>query len=147
MRRWVPLAVAVLTIAACNTDNPGGGSYTGTVAGTLKSSLGGALAGIRVVVYETEDDSVIVRSNSSGAWQVDSVPVGSGTVQVESLPANCDSQPPFSYYLASPGTTASVNVTITCKAGQALDAVSGVAFDNVRRESAEIVDREVAAAQ
>jgi hypothetical protein len=134
MRQCVLLAWAVLSIAACNADNATGPEI-GTVAGTITSSLGGALANVRVAVYESSSDSVILHTNSSGAWSVGNVPLGTGVVQVESLPANCDAQPPVDYDLESPGTTYTVNLTVTCKAsGQAVSAdPDNRAFDNVRR--------------
>jgi hypothetical protein len=140
MNRSIPFVLAIVAIlAACNATNANG-PFTGTVKGSISSSLGGALVGVRVVVYPPVGDSSVLHTSSTGAWQLDNTPVGMGNVQIESLPPDCDSQRLIDYFIASPGTTASLTLTVHCTSSHQVVAGAGDfdagAIDEVRRDRA-----------
>ena len=121
MNRIIPFALAMLAlVAACNSIDSNNGPLTGAIKGTvLDSAGGGPLVGVRVTVYKPGDaaaaDGAILHTASDGTWRVDNWPLGSGSVRVDQLPADCDSQPLLTYDLASPGTTATLTLTVDCK--------------------------------
>lgn len=84
---------------------------SGTVAGTVTSSLGGGIAGVSVTVAPGGSTA----TNGSGAYSV-GAPVGSGTVTVSNLPGNCVAPAGQPYTIASGGATATVNFTVQCTA-------------------------------
>ena len=131
------MALAILAIVAACDANNSTGPFTGTLKVSLSSSVGGALANIRVVVYPPTGDSTVLHTGSDGSLQLNNVPLGTGVVQVESLPADCDTQPPYNFYLESPQTTASVVLTITCTSSHQVVAglgdLDGGAINEVRR--------------
>jgi hypothetical protein len=136
MSRGLPIALAILAIvAACVNDTTG--PLTGTVKGVVSDSAGGKLANVVVIVYPPSGDSTLLHTASDGSWQLNNVPIGSGSIQIESLPPDCDTQPLYSFYLASPGTTSSVNVTVACTSSHqvvsGLGHLDGPALDEVRR--------------
>lgn len=128
MRDRVALLLTVAAVAACNADNSNG-PFTGTLKGQLTSSLGGGLANIPVLVSlpTAAPTDTTVHTNSNGAFQINNVPIGSGSVQVESLPPDCDTLPAEGYFIESPGTTATLNFTVACKSTHQL--VGGGDFD------------------
>ncbi|HTD60567.1 MAG TPA: carboxypeptidase-like regulatory domain-containing protein [Gemmatimonadaceae bacterium] len=137
MKRSIPFALAILAIVAACDANNSTGPFTGTLKGSISSSLGGALANIRIVVDPPSGDSTVLHTASDGSFQLDNVPLGTGTVQVESLPADCDSQPPINFFLESPQTTASVILTVKCTSSHqvvtGLGDLDGGAVNEVRR--------------
>ncbi len=137
MNRCLPFALGILAIVAACDANNSTGPFTGTLKGSLSSSVGGALANIRVVVYPPTGDSTVLRTTSTGSFELDNVPLGTGVVQVESLPADCDTQPAYNFYLESPQTTASVILTITCTSSHQVVAglgdLDGGAVNEIRR--------------
>jgi hypothetical protein len=137
MNRSLPLALAILAIVAACDANNSTGPFTGTLKGSITSSLGGALANIRVVVYPPSGESTVLHTGSDGTFQLDNVPLGTGAVQVESLPADCDTQPPINFFLESPQTTASVTLTVTCTSSHQVVAglgdLDGGAINEIRR--------------
>ena len=137
MNRRLPFALAILAIVAACDANNSTGPFTGTLKGSLSSSLGGALANIRVVVYPPRGDSTVLRTGSDGSFQLNNVPLGTGSVQVESLPPDCDTLPPINFFLESPQTTASVIVKVTCTSSHqvvtGLGDLDGGAINEIRR--------------
>ena len=137
MNRRLPFALAILAIVAACDANNSTGPFTGTLKGSLTSSIGGALANIRVVVYPQTGDSTVVHTASDGSFQLTNVPVGTGQVQIESLPPDCDSQPPINFVLASPQTTTTVTVTVICTSSHhvvaGLGDLDGGAINEIRR--------------
>lgn len=137
MNRSLPCALAILAIVAACDANNSTGPFTGTLKGSLSSSLGGGLANIRVVVYPPSGDSTVLRTATDGSFQLDNVPLGTGAVQVESLPPDCDSEPSVSFFLESPQTTASVILTVKCTSSHQVVAgfgdLDGGAVNEIRR--------------
>jgi hypothetical protein len=137
MNRSLPFVLAILAIVAACDTNTSTGPFTGTVKGSDSSSLGGPLANIRVVVYPAAGDSTVLHTSSNGTWQLNNVPVGTGTVQIESLPPDCDTLPPITFFLESPQTTASVNVVVKCTSSHQVVAgfgdLDGGSINEVRR--------------
>jgi parallel beta-helix repeat protein len=88
----------------------------GTVAGTVTSSLGGAISGATVSVTTASGVTLpSVTTTSTGAYDVPAVPVGSGagTVTVTGMPSNCATGT-ASYAGLTLGATATANVTLSC---------------------------------
>ncbi len=83
---------------------------TGSVAGTVTSSLGGGIAGATL----TATPGGSATTAASGAYNIATVPVGSGTVAVSNLPSNCTAPASQPYNVASAGAVATVNFTVTC---------------------------------
>lgn len=84
---------------------------SGTVSGTVTSSLGGGIQNVAVTVAP----GGATTTNASGAYSVANVPVGSGTVALSNIPANCTPPAgPSPYTIASAGQVATVNFTLTC---------------------------------
>ncbi|MFN0179474.1 MAG: hypothetical protein ACKVZ0_11805 [Gemmatimonadales bacterium] len=83
---------------------------TGTVSGTVSSSLGGGISGATVTV--TPGGSAT--TSGSGAYSVGNVPVGSGTVAVSGLPTNCTAPASQAYSISTAGQVVTVNFTATC---------------------------------
>ncbi len=89
---------------------------TGTIGGTLLSSLGGGLNNVSVVVTPTGGSAIAaVTTNAAGLYTVTNVPTvpATGTVTFSNLPANCTNPGPQAYSgLTTSGLT--INRTITC---------------------------------
>ncbi len=86
-----------------------------TVRGVVTSSLGGAIAGATVVVTPAGGSAVpAVQTTAGGIYSVPSVPDGSGSVALSSLPPNCTAPGPASYAGVAGGGTVTVNVTVPC---------------------------------
>jgi sugar lactone lactonase YvrE len=89
---------------------------TGTVSGTVTSSLGGGIANANVTVTPSAGSAApAVTTSGTGAYAV-TVPVGagSGSVAVSSLPTNCTAPSPVAYSGLTSGKTVTANVTVTC---------------------------------
>jgi len=87
----------------------------GTIIGTITSSLGGGIAGAHVTITPSGASALAaVTTGSTGAYTVNSVPVGSGAVAVSSLPGNCTVPSAKSYSSLAAGKIDTVNVTVTC---------------------------------
>jgi hypothetical protein len=89
---------------------------TGTIGGTITSSLGGALAGITVVATPTGGVATPSAStNASGVYSLTNVAAisATGTLTLGNLPANCTNPGAIAYTgFTTAGIT--VNQTITC---------------------------------
>ena len=110
MKQIIPFVLAIAAIVAACDANNANGPFTGTVKGTVKDTAGDPLVGVRVAF----DSTTILHTASDGSWQVVNVPVGTGSVAYDSLPADCPTVPAQNYYLLSPGTTAQVNLSLAC---------------------------------
>src|SRR5262245_517165 len=91
---------------------------TGTISGTVSSSLGGGIAGATVTVTPTGSGALPAATTSgAGAYSVANVPTvpNAGKITLGNLPAGFTNQGPRPYTgLTTPGLT--VNITVTCQA-------------------------------
>jgi hypothetical protein len=100
---------------------------TGTVSGTISSSLGGGLAGVSVVATPTGGSATTpFTTGGSGQYNI-SVPVGPGTgaITLSNLPANCTNPGPTNYSGLTSGGTVTLNITVTCTAPPQVGTVQG----------------------
>ncbi|HZS60099.1 MAG TPA: hypothetical protein VFA43_12570 [Gemmatimonadaceae bacterium] len=90
---------------------------TGSVIGTVTSSLGGALSGVSVVVTPTGANALpAVTTTANGAYTVSHVPVGGGTVTLTGgLPAQCSAPAAAAYGNLAYNKTDTVNVAASCQ--------------------------------
>jgi sugar lactone lactonase YvrE len=92
-----------------------GSSTTGSVIGTITSSLGGGIVGAHVTVTPSGASALAaVTTGSGGAYVVSAVPAGQGIVSVSSLPGTCTTPSAKAYSSLAAGKTDTVNVTVTC---------------------------------
>lgn len=108
--------MAILAIVAACDANNSSGPQTGTVKGSIKDTAGDALVGVRVTVTPPFGDPTVLHTASDGSWEVDNVGLGTGSVAFDSLPADCPTVQAQNYFLVSPGTTASVILSLACTA-------------------------------
>jgi hypothetical protein len=135
MKQHIPFALAILAIvAACNANNANG-PFTGTVKGSVKDTLGDALVNVRVVVMPPGADSTVLHTASDGSWHLENVPLGTGSIQVESLPPDCAIQPAYQYFLESPRTTATLTLAVVCKSRHQVVAGLGNFYSRLMRIS------------
>jgi hypothetical protein len=88
---------------------------TGTISGTITSSLGGTIANASIVVTPTGGSALAaVTTSSVGLYSVTGVALGGGTVSVSSLPTNCTAPSPKAYTGVTFDSTLTVSLTITC---------------------------------
>jgi hypothetical protein len=91
------------------------GSSVGAIIGTITSSLGGGIVGAKVTVTPSGASALAaVTTGSAGAYTVNSVPTGGGSVAISSLPGNCTVPSAKSYSGLAAGKIDTVNVTVTC---------------------------------
>jgi hypothetical protein len=111
------VAGLVLGLAACSLvpTGPKNGSSGATVSGTVSSSLGGGIASATVTVTPTGASSLAgVQTTSNGAYTVDSVPVGDGTVVVSNVPATCQPTTQAPYTGLKNGGSRTFNIVVAC---------------------------------
>jgi carboxypeptidase family protein len=99
---------------------------TGTVAGTISSSLGGTIAGAAVTVTPTGGStSPVFTTAANGQYSiVVAVGAGTGTIGLSNLPANCTAPVPATPYSGlTANNTVTVNITVQC--AQAPGSVTG----------------------
>jgi len=88
---------------------------TGTVSGTITSSLGGGIANAQVTVTPSAGSApAAVTTDMNGNYTVSAVPTGAGSVAVANLPGNCIAPPAQPYAGLVAGQTVTVNATVTC---------------------------------
>ncbi|HKS05810.1 MAG TPA: carboxypeptidase-like regulatory domain-containing protein [Gemmatimonadaceae bacterium] len=91
---------------------------TGTISGTISSSLGGGISGAQVVVTPTGGSALPgVATSGAGAYSVGGVPTipPTGSITLANLPAGCTNPGATPYSgLTTGGLT--VNITVTCVA-------------------------------
>ncbi len=110
--RIIALASVVVTSACSHSLTA---PRTGSLSGIVSSSLGGGLAGVSVVVTPTNGSALpAVITDTTGAYQVTDVPIGSGLVALSKLPSGCATPNPTPYSLATSRATATANITVTC---------------------------------
>jgi sugar lactone lactonase YvrE len=99
---------------------------TGTVAGTVTSSLGGPLEDVHVSVDPAGDaPPVEVATDADGKYSIAGVPAGSGSVSLSGVPANCSVPAASTYDGLTGGSTKTVDVTVPC------DATTGALTVNI----------------
>jgi Right handed beta helix region len=112
---WL-VAMPALAVGCGTTEPAAPKPTTGTIAGTVTSSVGGAITGATVTVTPANGVALpSVTTTSAGAYTVLSVPVGSGrgAVVVTGVPSTCTSA--TSHYTGlTIGGTVTANVTVTC---------------------------------
>lgn len=129
VRRSSVLLIGVLLLAAagCHDDDGTGPAPTGTVAGTITSSLGGPVTGVEVAVKPTSGDAqAVVTSDGDGKFSVTGVPVsdGAGTISLAELPANCTDPGEVAYTGLAKGETVTKDIVVSCE--QLAGSVTGV---------------------
>jgi sugar lactone lactonase YvrE len=88
---------------------------SGSIVGTITSSLGGGIAGAHVTVTPSGASALTaVTTGSTGAYVVSAVPAGQGTVAISNLPGTCTTPSAKSYSGLAVGKVDTVNVTVTC---------------------------------
>lgn len=85
---------------------------TGSIAGTVTSSLGGALSAVTI----TASGGLSATTAANGAYNVANVPAGSRTVTASGVPASCTA-PAAQTVTVTAGATATANFTVTCTNG------------------------------
>jgi len=89
------------------------------VAGTITSSLGGPIAGVKVTVAPTSGEAPAhVITGSDGKFSVDGVSAsdGNGKISLADLPATCADPGDLSYTGLSKGNTVTRDIEVTCRA-------------------------------
>ena len=113
------VAGLLLVVAACHDDKGTGPEPRGTVAGTIISSLGGPIAGVKVTATPTAGSaSTEVTTGSDGKFSIGGVPVsdGKGTIALAELPANCTDPGDVAYARLAGGETVTREVQVDCHA-------------------------------
>jgi hypothetical protein len=88
---------------------------TGTVTGTVTSSLGGPIANAQVSLTPSGGSALpAVTTNANGAYAITAVPAGNGSVAIAGVPANCTAPAAQTYSALAGGGSATVNFTVTC---------------------------------
>jgi Tol biopolymer transport system component len=112
-RRLGAVTLLVITLAACHS-NPPTGPHAGSLAGIVSSTLTGGLAGISVILTPANESPLPpVKTDSTGAFTIEHVPPGAGTIAIAGVPIGC-TPPPTSYSGVQAGMTTTVNVTVPC---------------------------------
>lgn len=90
---------------------------SGTVSGTISSSLGGGISGIAVTITPTGGSGVSAGTTPAAGTFSASVPVGAtgdGQITLANVPANCTNAGPYAYSGLTEGGSVVRNVTLTC---------------------------------
>lgn len=88
---------------------------TGTISGTITSSLGGGIANASVVVTPTGGTALAAATTSqAGAYTLPGVALGGGTIAVSQLPVNCTAPAATPYTALKFDSTMTVNIAVTC---------------------------------
>lgn len=117
----------LLIAAGCHDDDGTGPAPTGTVAGTISSSLGGPLEGVEVTVAPTSGTAPgAVTTGADGKFSVSGVAVadGKGTISLAGLPDNCTDPGDIAYTGLANGVTMTKDIEVTCE--PPLGTVTGV---------------------
>ena len=106
---------------------------TGTISGTISSSLGGGIANASVTVTPNGGSALApATTGGTGGYSVSNVPVsnGTGTVALGNLPAGCTNPGATNYTGLTQGGTVTVNITVTCTAPPTTGTVTGTITSN-----------------
>jgi PKD domain len=103
-------------------------SNTGSISGTVLSSLGGGLSGVTISVA----GGGTTTTAAGGSYALSSVPIGSRAVTVSNVPANC-TVPAAQTTTVAANTTSTVNFTVACTTGSG--ATTGSVQGRVTRAS------------
>ena len=88
---------------------------TGTLTGTISSSLGGPLVGVTVTATPQGHAALTgVTTNGSGVYSVTNVPAGSGSISVSNVGGSCTAPAATAYASLTNGGTVTTNITVTC---------------------------------
>jgi hypothetical protein len=104
----------VVWLGACIT--PSGPHKVGaTMSGTVSGSQGGAVVGATITVTPSAASALAaIQTTAGGAFTVDNVPVGDGSVTVSNVPANCQPSTTLSYTGLKNGGTRDINIVVGC---------------------------------
>jgi hypothetical protein len=111
------LAALLLGVGACHDDDGTGPAPTGTVAGTVTSSLGGPISGITISVTPASGTAPSdVTTDGDGEFSVSGVPVadGKGTISLAGLPDNCTDPGTIAYSGLANGQTVTKEIEVDC---------------------------------
>ena len=87
----------------------------GSLSGIVSSSLGGGLVGVTVIATPTNASALpAVTTDTTGAYEVPDVPIGSGLVALSTLPSGCTTPTPVPYSMAAASAPATANIAVTC---------------------------------
>lgn len=106
---------------------------TGSITGTITSSLGGPLTGVAVSATPTGGSAVgPANTNASGVYNLSSVPVGPGTgvLTFANVPAGCTNPGPQNYSGLTSGGTLTLDFTLSCTPPPAGYAYTNSFVDN-----------------
>jgi hypothetical protein len=105
----------VFWLGAC-IGAPSGPGNGATMSGTVMGSQGGALANATVTVTPAAGTALpAVQTTASGAYTVDDVPSGDGTVTVSNVPANCEAPSAIAYTGIKNNGKRVLNITAPCQ--------------------------------
>ncbi len=114
--RLLGMGVVCIEIWACSSGNTGPFvGAVGAVSGSVTSNLLGGIGAATVVITPSHGSALpAVQTFPGGAFLVPSVPDGSGSVAVSSLPPNCAAPSPAGYSGLVGSDTEMVNIAVTC---------------------------------
>ncbi len=92
---------------------------SGTLQGTISSSLGGGLSGVSVTATPGGGSALAPSiTNGGGAYSIPTVPLGTpsgtGSIALGNLPANCADPGPQAYSGLTDGGSVTLDVTVSC---------------------------------
>jgi hypothetical protein len=106
-------ATSVVNIQVSCSQAP----QTGTVTGTVTSSLGGGIANAQVTLTPASGSPLpSVMTDMNGNYSVSNVPPGDGSVAVANLPSTCGAPGAQPYSGLVAGQSVTVAITVTCNA-------------------------------
>ncbi len=116
-RRSTLLLASLLLVAAGCHDDGTGPAPTGTVAGTITSTLGGALSGVKITATPTSGAAPAeVTTDGDGKFSIAGVPVsdGKGTISLAGLPGNCTDPGDVAYSGLAKGQAVTKDIEVDC---------------------------------
>jgi hypothetical protein len=90
---------------------------TGSISGTITSSLGGGLVGVGVIATPTGGAATpTVNTTAGGAYTIANVPAlsATGAITLTNLPSNCTAPAPLSYSGFTTAGLTGQNIVVTC---------------------------------
>jgi hypothetical protein len=101
---------------------------TGSVSGTITSSVGGGIPGVLVTLTPSGGGALpAVTTNASGAFSFTAVAVGdaSGSITLASLPGGCTNASPYAYTGLTSGGSLTKDITVACGAAPEFGSLTG----------------------